>query len=103
MKEHFLKFANKIEAISIIAANEPNLFWFDADGQPHIKNTHDFAICLVGDVYHATGNTLEDGSPEMILVDGYHVNLVLNGREFPKYLEPFDIGVPVTPSCTFGG
>lgn len=101
MKEYFLKFANKEEAIAVIAANEPDLFWND-NGEYKIKGSHTYAMCVVGNVYHATGNMLEDGTPEMVLVAGYHVNLNLNGRDFPAYLVPFEV-LPITPSCTFGG
>jgi len=101
MNVHYLKFTDKEAAIAVISANEPQLFW-DDNGEYKIRGSHDYAMCVVGDVYHATGNVLGDGTPEQVLVDGYHVNLVLNGREFPAYLESFEV-FPITPSCTFGG
>lgn len=100
MNIHYLKFANKAEAVAVIAANEPELFWLDND-IPHIRGSHDFAIDLVGDVYHATGLMLQDSEgndyPEMILVDGYHVNLNLVKSELPEYLKTFTV-FPITPA-----
>jgi len=101
MKTHYLKFANKAEAIAVIAANEPELFWND-NGEYKIRGSHDYAMSVVGNVYHATGILLADGSPEMVLVPGYHINVVLNGREFPAYLAAFEV-FPLTPQQTFGG
>jgi len=97
---HYLKFPSINEAIGVIQANEPSLLWID-NGVPHIRGSHDFAVDLVGDVYHKTGVILEDDSEEQVLVAGYHVNINAVGRVLPAYLIPFEV-FPVTPSVSFG-
>ena len=100
MSSHYLKFDSKQQAIEVIATNKSELFWFDNE-VPHIRGSHEHSVCLVGTVYHATGDILEDGSPELILVPGYHVNLYLKNEPIPEYLIPYEV-FPLTPSCIWG-
>lgn len=101
---YYLKFTSKEEAVSVLYAAEPNLFWND-NGSLKLKGSHNFAMFLVGNVYHNTGVMLLDNEgyeyPEQILVDGYHINANVVGRDLPECLLPFVV-YPVTPSVTWG-
>lgn len=97
---HYLKFASVNEAIAVMQANESEILWFD-NGIPHIRGSHDFSISLIGQLTQKTGVMLEDGIPEAIPVQGYHVNINAVNRPLPEYLVPFEV-FPITPSVSFG-
>ena len=69
------------------------------DGDPYlVETTRDYAISVVGTIYHSTGNTLTDSEgndyPEMAPVAGHHVNFRLRGGIDNK--DPEDAEAPDT-------
>lgn len=74
-------------------------------GDPYfVQNSPDYAIDLVGIIHKPTGNTLTDAEgieyPEMAPLDGYHINIRLNGdnrREDIETLSEYFVD-PTTPS-----
>lgn len=76
-------------------------------GDPYfVQNSPDYAIDLVGIIYKPTGNILTDAEgieyPEMAPLDGYHINIRLNGekrREDVEALSDYFVDPePTTPS-----
>jgi len=74
-------------------------------GDPYfVQNSPDYAIDLVGIIYKPIGNILTDSDgieyPEMAPLDGYHINIRLNGdnrREDVEALSDYFVD-PTTPS-----
>lgn len=74
-------------------------------GDPYfVQNSPDYAIDLVGIIHKPTGNILTDAEgteyPEMAPLDGYHINIRLNGdnrREDIEALSDYFVD-PTTPS-----
>jgi len=49
-------------------------------GDPYlVSHTADYAIDVVGIIYKLTGVILEDDTPEVASLDGWHINIRLNG------------------------
>jgi hypothetical protein len=76
-------------------------------GDPYfVQNSPDYAIDLVGIIHKPTGNILTDAEgieyPEMAPLDGYHINIRLNGdnrREDVEALSGYFVDPePLTPS-----
>jgi hypothetical protein len=78
------------------------------EGDPYfVPNTPDYAIDLVGIIKKPTGNMLVDEAsgieyPEMAPLDGYHINIRLNGdnrRDDVEALSNYFVDPePLTPS-----
>ena len=91
MIKYWLKFTDRAEAVLVLGGyydNETNQFISDAD----------MTIYEAGTLYKATGNVVDD-VPEMVAVDGYHVN-VLTRSEKP-FLDEYNVN-PLTPAFTWG-
>lgn len=72
-------------------------------GDPYlVSHTADYAIDVVGLIWKPTGVILEDDTPEMAPLDGWHINLRLIGdarRADVEALSEFFVDPePVTPS-----
>ena len=105
MKQYFLKFTDEAEAKVILAAYVSDSKWLDEmPVGSWLTSSKDHALDVVGTIYKASGGTLTDAEgdeyPEMLPVDGFHINLVVD--ILPVELEAY-ASVPTTPSRVFGG
>lgn len=94
MKTFFLKFENEAQAIEQLADYRNEYGWQTA--------SVDHALDVVGTIYKPTGVMVdgEDGMqyPEMVPLDGFHVNLAIS--ELPESLVPFAV-TPGQPARVF--
>ena len=72
-------------------------------GEPYlVSHTADYAIDVVGVIYKPTGVILEDDIPEVAPLNGWHINLRLNGdarRADAEALSAYFVDPePATPS-----
>jgi hypothetical protein len=58
-------------------------------------------IDTIGIIYKPTGETDEEGNPEMAPIEGWHVNVRLVDGEDADALEPFEV-TPNTPVRVWG-
>ena len=74
--DFYLKLASEASMPSVLSA------FYDDEGE-FVGNTADYAIDVVGVIQKPTGVTLTDDEgyeyPEMVALDGWHVNLRLSG------------------------
>lgn len=72
------------------------------EGDPYfVGNTPDYSIDVVGVLHKPTGNTLtSDGMeyPEMVALDGWHINIRLTGDVLRDETEALDVSHGVIPS-----
>jgi len=72
------------------------------EGDPYfVGNTPDYSIDVVGVLQEPTGNTLtSDGMeyPEMVALDGWHINIRLTGDVLRDETEALDVSHGVIPS-----
>jgi len=73
------------------------------EGSPYlVQNTSDYAIDVVGTIWKPTGVMLADDIPEMKALDGWHINIRLNGdarRADVEALSAYFVDPePITPS-----
>lgn len=57
------------------------------------------AVDVVGIIHRPTGNMLDDDVPEMVALDGFHINL----SDSVPGLTEFEIDPPTTPARVFFG
>lgn len=73
------------------------------EGEPYfVANTSDYSIDVVGVLHEPTGNVLtyDNGLeyPEMVALDGWHVNIRLTGDVLRDETEALDVSHGVIPS-----
>ena len=114
--DFYLKLSSEAEVPTVLSAfyKQDTTSEFDPEtgeevitnvGDPYfVQNSPDYAIDLVGIIYKPTGNILTDAEsmeyPEMASLDGYHINIRLNGdkrREDVETLSKYFVD-PTTPS-----
>jgi len=73
------------------------------EGNPYfVGNTPDYSIDVVGVLHEPTGNTLtSDGMeyPEIVALDGWHINLRLLNEVMRDSVEALDVSHGVTPDA----
>jgi hypothetical protein len=74
------------------------------EGEPYfVANTSDYSIDVVGVLHEPTGNTLTYANgleyPEMVALDGWHVNIRLTGDVLRDETEALDVSHGVIPSA----
>jgi len=94
--DFYLKLANEAAMTTVLSDfyNEDNEF---------ISSTSNYAIDVVGTLHEATGNTLTDSEgmeyPEMVALDGWHVNIRLLNDVVRDAVEALDVSHGVTPDA----
>jgi len=97
--DFYLKFTSEAAMATALSA------FYDEEGE-FVGNTADYAIDVVGVLQEPTGATLTDdegmGHPEMVALDGWHVNIRLignNSRADVEALAAYTVKPsPATPS-----
>ena len=74
------------------------------EGEPYlVSGTADYSIDVVGVLHEPTGVTItnDDGMeyPEMVALDGWHVNIRLSGDGLRNEIKALDVSHGVTPSA----
>ena len=65
---------------STVVSPETGEILVEVIGSPYlVPNTPDYAIDVVGTIWKPTGIMLADDVPEMKALDGWHINIRLNG------------------------
>ena len=94
--DFYLKLASEASMPSVLSA------FYDDEGE-FVGNTADYAIDVVGVLHKATGVTItnEDGMeyPEMVALDGWHVNLRLSSDNMRDVAEALDVSHGVAPDA----
>jgi adenylosuccinate synthase len=87
---------------SFTLAQAAGLTTINAQGEPElIRFSHDYALDVVGEIYAPTDNQLEDGTPVMRKVPGWHVNArIINGEPLPESFAQYEV-FPATPARDF--
>ena len=94
--DFYLKLTNEAAMTTILSD------FYDEEGEL-VTNTPDYAIDVVGILHEPTGNTLTDDEgmeyPEMVALDGWHVNIRLLNDVVRDAVEALDVSYGVTPDA----
>ena len=112
-RDFYLKLASESEMPAVLSAfyrqdyvtnvDDEGVETQVADGDPYmVTHSHDYAIDVVGIIHEPTGVTLTDSEgmeyPEVVAVDGWHVNVRLVGDAMRETVEALDATYGVTPN-----
>ena len=94
--DFYLKLTNEAAMPTALSA------FYDEEGE-FVGNTTDYAIDVVGLLQEPTGATLTDDDgmehPEMVALDGWHVNIRLLNDVVRDAVEALDVSHGVTPDA----
>jgi len=95
MIDFYLKLLSEADMPTVLSA------FYNEDGE-FASNTPDYSVDAVGVLQEPTGNTLtSDGMeyPEMVDLDGWHINIRLLNEVMRDSVEALDVSHGVTPDA----
>ena len=94
--DFYLKLVSEASMPSVLSS------FYDEEGE-FVSNTADYSIDVVGVLQEPTGVTITNDEgmeyPEMVTLDGWHVNIRLSGDGLRNEIEALNVSHGVTPSA----